>query len=192
MEKTPERSSSDLTRAADSVNERAAAESKSALSRRDALRIIEAGAVAGTLVTSGCQVRADKRIAIEHLDNVKLWIPVLFTFPDDLPAILLDVGEAVGGVGPRQSIVAFSAVCTHMGCTVQLNTSLEIRGRMRHLVCPCHISAFDPGKFGSAIAGPATYGLPIIELEISGGTIYATGIRPGRPVFGHPLAERRS
>lgn len=179
-------------RAINSISKRQAADDKSALSRRDALRIIEAGAAAGTLVTSGCEVGADRRIAIEHLDNIRPWIPVLFTFPGESPAMLLDVGEPVGGVGPTQSIVAFSALCTHMGCTVQLNTSLEIHGRMKHLVCPCHTSAFDPVEFGAAIAGPATYGLPIVELEISGRTIYATGIRQGRPLFGHPVAERSS
>lgn len=156
---------------------------RSVFSRKEAVQILGAGAVATSLATTGCQGNAGGRIAVARLADIRPWLPVLFSYPGDSPALLLDVNEPAGGVGPKQSIVAFSAVCTHMGCTVQLNSSLEIRGKSRSLFCPCHTSAFDPVDLGAAIAGPATYGLPAIELELDGGTVYATGLRPGRPVF---------
>lgn len=190
MENTPERSSGDLISPETVVNDGHTPRDNAILSRREAMRIVAAAAAAGSLAASGCGVRGYEHLAIERAANVKPWTPVLFAFPGNFPAMLLDVDEPVGGVGPKQSIVAFSALCTHMGCTVQLNSSLEIHGKMKNLVCPCHTSAFDPAQLGAPIAGPATYGLPIIELEIRGATIYATGIRQGQSIFGRPFGER--
>jgi thiosulfate dehydrogenase [quinone] large subunit len=59
---------------------------------------------------------------------------------------------------------AFSAVCTHAGCTVQFQQGT--------FVCPCHASTFD-GRTGAVLTGPAPSGLPAIPLHVSGGTIYA-------------------
>ena len=44
--------------------------------------------------------------------------PVFFTYPDaDSPCALLKTGQAVpGGVGPDKDIVAYSTLCSHMGC----------------------------------------------------------------------------
>lgn len=165
---------------------------KMRVTRKAAVGILGAGVVGTTVFTSGCQPGAMGRLAVARVAQVRPWVPVLFSYPDDYPAILLDVDRPVGGVGPRQSIVAFSAVCTHMGCTVQLNASMEIAGTSKHLLCPCHFSAFDPAALGAAIAGPATYGLPIIELEIAGDTIYATGLRQGRPIYRPGVGEQRA
>ena len=191
MEKTSERNSGDLISPDTIVKDAIEPCGNSAVSRRDAIRILAAGVAAGTVTAAaGCEVAPYEHLAIERVSNVKPWTPILFSFPRNLPAILLDVDGSAGGVGPKQSIVAFSALCTHMGCTVQLNSSLEIHGKTKCLVCPCHTSAFDPVQLGAAIAGPATYGLPFIDLEIRGATIYATRIRQGQPVFGRPFGER--
>ncbi len=157
-----------------------------AISRRE---MIAASAAAAAVVAAGCS-GAVSRTAIARLADLTPWRPLFFSFPGDFPAILLDVGRSIGGVGPNRSIVAYSAVCTHMGCSVQLDASLKIEGHSTpNLVCPCHKSAFDPASLGAAIAGPATYGLPIVELEVSGRTIYAVGVRAGRPLFGTPLPD---
>ncbi len=192
MGKTSERISGDLISSESNVDGAKVPFDNSAVSRRDAMRILAVGVAAATVTgAAGCRVAPYEHLAIEQVANVKPWMPILFTFPGNLPAILLDVDESAGGVGPKQSIVAFSALCTHMGCTVQLNSSLDLRGKTKCLVCPCHTSAFDPVQLGAAIAGPATYGLPFIDLEIRGATIYATRIRQGQPVFGRPIGERR-
>ena len=46
--------------------------------------------------------------------------PVSFTVPDpSSPCVLVKTGSRVeGGVGPDGDIVAFSTMCTHMGCPV--------------------------------------------------------------------------
>jgi arsenite oxidase small subunit len=117
------------------------------------------------------------------LREVQPWKPIPFTYPEDEPAVLLDVGKEVEqGVGPRRSILAFSALCQHMGCPVNLDE------RRRVLVCPCHASRFDPLLRGAAVAGPATMGLPRIALDVRDGTIWAVGVAEGL-VYGRASNE---
>lgn len=67
------------------------------------------------------------------------------------------------------SYVAFSAVCTHMGCTVGFfQPTLQFR-------CPCHGSIFSAGT-GEVLQGPAASPLPGIPIEKStDGTLLADG-----------------
>ena len=65
------------------------------------------------------------------------------------------------------TLVAFDAACTHMGCPVS--------GRLIGegiIQCPCHGSTFDP-RTGERLSGPASGPLRRIEIEIRGGKIYA-------------------
>jgi Rieske Fe-S protein len=73
------------------------------------------------------------------------------------PAVLvrLDSGE----------FAAYSAVCTHKGCTVAYN------GNGGTLDCPCHGSVFDPSSGGSVVQGPAPEPLPEIPVQVSGGEV---------------------
>jgi nitrite reductase/ring-hydroxylating ferredoxin subunit len=59
---------------------------------------------------------------------------------------------------------AFSAVCTHMGCTV----SQIADGRID---CPCHGSEYSI-KNGAVLAGPAPKPLPAKQIKISGDSIF--------------------
>ncbi len=86
---------------------------------------------------------------------------VHFTFPDaSSPCALLKMGSPVpGGVGPGQDIVAYSTMCTHMGCPVSYDPADRV------FKCPCHFSMFDAEKAGEMICGQATENLPRIVLK---------------------------
>lgn len=73
------------------------------------------------------------------------------------PAVLvhLDSGE----------FVAYSAVCTHKGCTVAYNAESGT------LDCPCHGSVYDPSEGAAVQQGPAPRPLPEISIEVSGGEV---------------------
>lgn len=53
--------------------------------------------------------------------------------------------------------VAFSARCTHLGCTVNYHASGE------KFVCPCHGSVYD--RSGKRLNGPAQQDLPALPLS---------------------------
>ena len=61
---------------------------------------------------------------------------------------------------------AYSAVCTHQGCTVVYQNG--------ELACPCHGSVFDPSKRGAVLYGPAPSPLPRIPIKVRSGGIYRT------------------
>jgi thiosulfate dehydrogenase (quinone) large subunit len=54
--------------------------------------------------------------------------------------------------------VAFDAVCTHAGCTV------EFDARSGFLFCPCHGATFDPAHKAAVVTGPTN--VPLTELPI--------------------------
>ena len=60
--------------------------------------------------------------------------------------------------------VAYSAVCTHQGCTVAFNNG--------QLACPCHGSVFDPTNGAEVVNGPAQRPLPEIPVEVRGGEVF--------------------
>jgi Rieske Fe-S protein len=57
----------------------------------------------------------------------------------------------------------FSAICTHMGCTVDQVANGTID-------CPCHGSQFSV-KDGSVVAGPAPSPLPAAAIKVTGNNI---------------------
>jgi thiosulfate dehydrogenase (quinone) large subunit len=62
------------------------------------------------------------------------------------------------------TFVAFSAVCTHAGCSVQFDS-----GNMQ-FVCPCHGGAYD-ARTGQVVAGPPPSPLPPIPVHVVDGEI---------------------
>jgi arsenite oxidase small subunit len=77
-----------------------------------------------------------------------------------------------GGVGPDADIVAYSSLCTHMGCPVNYDAAERI------FKCPCHYSMFDAELSGEMICGQATENLPQIELRYNAkdGSISAVSV----------------
>lgn len=99
-------------------------------------------------------------VRVGNTSQLKAGKPVSFNYPDPhSPAWLLRLSApAYGGVGPGSDIVAFSAICTHMGCPVALEGE--------RFVCPCHKSMFDPGKNGQIYQGLASDYLPQVTLRV--------------------------
>jgi thiosulfate dehydrogenase [quinone] large subunit len=78
-------------------------------------------------------------------------------FSDDAGAPALLVHETSG------EFRAFTAVCTHSGCTVEYDGASSF-------VCPCHGGRYD-GQTGAVIAGPPPAPLRRIDVVVSDGDI---------------------
>lgn len=73
--------------------------------------------------------------------------------------------------GANTGLVAYSAICTHLGCAVlgQLNPQGNI-------ACPCHGSVYDPAQGAKVVAGPAPRPLPSLPVQVAAdGTLVASG-----------------
>jgi Rieske Fe-S protein len=78
---------------------------------------------------------------------------------------LVRLSESADGV------LAYSAICTHLGCTV-LATLTE----QEYIACPCHGSIFDPADGAKVVHGPAGRPLPSLPISVgTDGTITAAG-----------------
>lgn len=64
------------------------------------------------------------------------------------------------------NIKVFSAVCTHLGCTV--SSRIDPEGR---ILCPCHSAYFD-SKTGKNESGPAPTGLKELKHTIESNKLY--------------------
>ena len=58
-------------------------------------------------------------------------------------------------------IVAYSKICTHVGCPVALYEQ-----QTHHLLCPCHQSQFDITREAAVIFGPAVRPLPQLPITV--------------------------
>ena len=63
--------------------------------------------------------------------------------------------------GSYAGIVAYSKICTHLGCPVALYEQ-----RTHHLLCPCHQSTFDLTQNCKVIFGPARRPLPQLAITV--------------------------
>lgn len=121
-----------------------------------------------------------------------LWSTVPFMLTNgssETPALALRVPEAVaGGISlDGRHYLAFSRICTHLGCPVNLNSDLEtlavafnFRTDYPALACPCHLSVFSPLQAGKAVSGPAREPLPRVQLERRGDALFAVGLERPR------------
>ena len=141
--------------------------------------------------------------------NVTTSALYLFYYPlTNEPNFLLNLAPATtggpgatnvpGGVGPNGSIVAYSAICQHLGCPAPAisyyppgTCSKTFGSKTFYIHCSCHGSTYDVTNRASNLTGPAIYPLPQVTLEwkdpSSGGddTIWAIGETGPEPVNGH-------
>ena len=141
---------------------------RSALSRRQLLA--GTGTVLGTMALTACGGSDDTDTApngntgggladggdtnLVDLSEVPVGGAVPATDKDGKPVIVAQPTEG--------SVVAFSAVCTHKGCTVAPDGDL--------LRCPCHGSTYDLAT-GDNTGGPAPRPLAEIAVTVSGGVV---------------------
>jgi arsenite oxidase small subunit len=134
------------------------------------------------------------RVKIAQLADLQVNQPVLFNYPlDNEPNILVKLGQkAEMGVGPDADIVAYSALCQHLGCVYafqatgtspKCNSAYEATSPVGY--CCCHGSVFDFLNQSRVLSGPSPRPQPQVTLEIdNSGNIFAVGMRPPA-IFGH-------
>ncbi len=69
--------------------------------------------------------------------------------------------------GTSQGVVAYSAICTHLGCTVRFSEEPMEQAPFPHIHCPCHGAMFDPQKGATVLGGPAPRPLPQLPIKLN-------------------------
>ncbi|HEU5271900.1 MAG TPA: Rieske (2Fe-2S) protein [Jatrophihabitans sp.] len=78
-------------------------------------------------------------------------------------------GQPAWMVHPAGStFVAFSAVCTHAGCSVQYDSANV------QFICPCHGGVYD-ARTGKVLQGPPPAPLPAIGVSVVSGQLRVDG-----------------
>jgi ubiquinol-cytochrome c reductase iron-sulfur subunit len=121
---------------------------------------------------SGEPIRAED-VAV---DGVVTAFPEGHTEAADAPTLLIRPNRAVRPRPGREDwtpdgLVAYSKLCTHVGCPVGLYQAGE-----HLLLCPCHQSTFDVLDGARPVFGPAARSLPQLPIEIDDdGVVVARG-----------------
>ena len=84
----------------------------------------------------------------------------------------------------HDGIVAYSKICTHVGCPVGLYEQ-----QTHHLLCPCHQSTFDVTQDCKVIFGPAGHPLPQLKITVDDQG-YLVADAPFREAVGPSFWER--
>jgi ubiquinol-cytochrome c reductase iron-sulfur subunit len=82
-----------------------------------------------------------------------------------------EIKSQQGQAWDYEGIVAYSKICTHVGCPISL-----YQQRTHALLCPCHQSTFDLSDAGRVVFGPAARHMPQLALGVdSEGYLVALG-----------------
>jgi nitrite reductase/ring-hydroxylating ferredoxin subunit len=110
-----------------------------------------AGSPSGGGASAGGGAGAGAGGPLAALKDVPVGGAVSATSPDGKPVIIAQPTEG--------TVVGFSAICTHMGCTVApAGTQLD---------CPCHGSVYDAAT-GKNLSGPAPRPLAPFPVHLDG------------------------
>lgn len=126
------------------------------------------------------------RGAVIAPSDLPLGGPPVLAYPLDPAAGVVKDGEAKNAVlllrfrpeeldeasrgHAAEGAVAYSAVCTHLGCVV----SQWVAAR-QVLLCPCHGGQYDPRQQARVVALPPPRPLPQLPLRSEGGLLVAAG-----------------
>jgi Rieske Fe-S protein len=126
--------------------------------RRNFLRVFAFSALA--TISGGKFSHADAAVKAKQIVKLtKLPVGGTFNFTHSaqgMPAVLFRT---------KTGVFAYSAICTHQGCTVAYNVATK------RLKCPCHGAEFDPLKNGTPLGGLAQTPLAKIKVAVSGSWI---------------------
>ncbi len=115
---------------------------------------------------------------------------ILIDMDRELPPVEVKLADGStyrwqGGVGPKKSIVAYSAICPHQLSHPTPDYSFinyypedkpsKVVNRGGVIQCCAHMSVFDPRNGGTVLEGPAKFPLLAIVLEYEDGVLYAVG-----------------
>ncbi|MBU9721812.1 MULTISPECIES: ubiquinol-cytochrome c reductase iron-sulfur subunit [Bacillaceae] len=103
----------------------------------------------------------EDRVEIIDLDQLPVGESHKFYYPTEKDQALLV--HTVDG-----DLVAYNSECTHLMCPV------FYQKEENKLLCPCHKGSYDVNS-GQPIAGPPQRELPLIEIEVVNGKVYAVG-----------------
>ncbi len=136
------------------------------VNRRGAIRVGIIGALAigatalGKMFTPAALVKSPSSATsslpknrLKKLTDLPVGATANFALATGEPAILFRT---------KTGVFAYSAICTHQGCTVSYLASQKI------LACPCHGAEFDPFNAAKVVAGPAQRPLGKVKVAIEG------------------------
>lgn len=119
-------------------------------------------------------------------EELKPGDPFVLAYPMDPKTKVVKSGEAKntvlvvrynpGELSPEvaqngvEGIVAYSAVCTHLGCIVSQWVADKKAG-----LCPCHGGIYDFAHGARVIAGPPPRPVPQLPLKVEEGVLVAAG-----------------
>jgi thiosulfate dehydrogenase [quinone] large subunit len=139
------------------------------LERRSVLRVGITGVLAVAFAGVGklfakaapatSNVAAGKGTKIVKLTSLKVGATRNFVASNGAPAILFRT---------KTGVFAYSAICTHQGCTVAYSASSKT------MKCPCHQAEFDPNKSAQVVNGPAVNPLGKVKVAVSGAWVIET------------------
>jgi cytochrome b6-f complex iron-sulfur subunit len=141
------------------------AETDPTISRRTALTAVGAAGMVATVAACGSVTTRQRPSATTQEPRASAGHTLAKL--DAIPvgqAVSAELGSAPVVVArPSETTAAcFSAICTHMGCTV------SPVGKQLH--CPCHGSVYN-ATTGKVISGPAPRPLPRIPVQIEHGEV---------------------
>ena len=89
---------------------------------------------------------------------------------------LIEVVRIAPGEG-AEGLVAYSAICTHLGCAVYARLNED-----GHIACPCHASQFDPADGAKVVGGPASRPLPSLPITVNADGVVVVNGRFSGPI----------
>jgi thiosulfate dehydrogenase [quinone] large subunit len=108
---------------------------------------------AGATPSTNSSAASSAGTKIVKLASLKVGSTFNFAAANGAPAVLFRT---------KTGVFAYSAICTHQGCTVAYSNASKT------LQCPCHGAEYDPFKSARVINGPTQTPLAKIKVSVKG------------------------